>query len=166
MKLLIATVVMVTGFAAFGEELDKEQINVAERAKEVLPGAIVMRKNEKTGVVEVAHLKKEISMKQLSEAATKGMKFVPVAPEKEYSQDQFAELNADNSRESWYFAYGYRGYYGYGYGAYYGGYYPYYGYGSYYYPSYGYAGAYYAYAPYYGYSYAGYAYSYYRPCWY
>lgn len=156
MKLLLSTLILLSGFAAAqAGELDKEQKNVDVRIKD-LPATLVMRTNAQTGAVEVAHLKNELGKTKLDEA---NIKFTPVEEGKEYASKQVAELDADSWRVSWRFYYGgYRGYgYGYGYGYNYG-----YNYG-YYYPSVGY----YPYAAYYSYAYAGYSYAYYRPCgWY
>lgn len=156
MKFILPALIVMGASFAYASELDNEKqiTNVMERAKD-LPATLIMRKNEKTGQVEVAHLKQTVGEAQLTEKEAMEMAFTSVAENQTYKQENFSELDSDNSRESWYFYYGY----GYGYNYNYG--YSWYGY----YPTYNYYGAYYPYYPYYNYNYGGYAYYYYRPYW-
>ncbi len=155
MKLLVTVALLLTTPLAFADELDNEKsvTNVTQRAKD-LPATLIMRTNNETGEVEVAHLKEALAEKEMSVQDATQIAFTKINAEQSYSATQFNELDNESSRVSWYFYYGY-------------GYYPYsYGY-SYYYPTYNYYGYSYAYYPYYGYGWGAYSYAYYRysPYW-
>lgn len=142
---LILSVFMLFGVAQVqADELDNEKqvTNIADRTKD-LPATLIVRKNEKTGEVEVAHLKQEVIEQNLDKAVSDEVSFTLVATDKIYSENNFGELDSDNSRESWYFYFGYTW--------------------NNFYPTYNYYGSYYQYYSYYTYRNAGYAYSYYRP---
>jgi hypothetical protein len=156
---LLSLIVLGIAFAASAAPT----ANDAAAAKN-LPGTLVMRVSEDGKVVSVAHIKEAIDEGKASTVVANA-KFVQVAAGEKYSSNKFTgtnELDSDNSRESWWFSFGwgagyYRPYYGgYGYG---------YGYPAYY-PSYVYANYAYPYYPYYNSYYAGYSYYYYRPLWY
>lgn len=115
-----------------------------------LPRTLVMRVDAQ-GQVEVAHLAQRLPAKK--DAKITRFKYARIAQERYYAQSDFAELNSDNSRESWY--YWHNPYPVYAYTAYY----------AYYppppcYPIYYFAGYAYAYTPYYAYAYGGYYYYY------
>jgi len=149
-QLLVGAVIALVGFSANlnATELDREgeRANVMTRAKD-LPGTLVVRISDKTGVAEVAHVAQELKEEKLnvdlSFSAVKVGESYAASSLKVFGQK---ELDQERGQESWYFYWGYRG--------------------GYYYPSYWYAGYGYGYTPYYNYWWGGYSYYYYRPYYY
>lgn len=148
-KHLIWIALAVTASVATAQtELDQESkfINQMERARE-LPQTVVIRVNEKTKEVQVAHSQEALPEGQLSPAEIAQQSFKSVDVNKTYAKSEFNELDRDQSQESWYFYVGFNSY-------------P--NYCCYYYPRYYYYGYPYAYYPYYSYPYYGWTYYYYR----
>ncbi len=143
--LLLVGSCLMTLNALASEELDhdKKMTNVQERVKS-LPGTVVVRVQDGTGVIEIAQAKETLKPKALTnDLSFRAVKMdTAYAYSKDGGSSPLAELDQDRGQETWYFYVGYRG--------------------GFYYPSYWYAGYSYAYRPYYSYWYGGYAYSYYN----
>ena len=134
----------------FGNELDKEPVNVEMRslAKD-LPATVVVRSDD-VGNVAVFHSNDALDKSETSQNAVLAASFTPIKRgEMMKGTVSKSELDSYSSTGSWYFSFGF---------------FPFF-YGGFGYPNYYYYGYNYAYSPFWGYPMGGYYYNYYRWWW-
>ncbi len=135
--------------AGIPSELDNEAsiTNEQVRLAADLPGTVVVRTHSTTGEVEVLQVTEKLGTEATSQESVlrRAGEFTSAASLSGTSTPARGELDADSSKNSWYFYFPYSSYYSY-------------------WPSYYYTGYSYNYSPYYHFNWGGYGYSYYRWC--